>query len=502
MTDFLLVAPVLVPLAGAVVLVAAWGRARIAGWVAMATSLVVLGLAAYTLLLVQRDGIQATNLGDWPGPFGIVLVADLFSAATVVAATLAAVASLAVVMLSQDVAQRKYILPFMLFLLAGVNGAFMTGDIFNLFVFFEVTLLASYALMAIGAGRIQTEAAFKYVVINVIGSTFLLVGIGLLYGELGTLNMAHLSIRASTAENGDVVTAVGALLMAAFAIKAALIPFHFWLPGAYAQLPSGVAVFFGAVLTKVGVYSMIRVFTLVIGHDHEFIQPALLTMAGLSIVFGALGAIAQRDIRSVLTWDIISQVGYMIMGLALFTSASVGAAIFFMLQYIPVKAALFSVAAAVERLRGTGSLGKSGRIGEGVSRSGRSLRRAGNVAGGDSALQRVLGKAGHTGGGAQSGQHRRLRDGRGGAGGESVDVVRDVQDMAVGVLGQGYGRRGRGDGGFDGLRIRRSYRGGCFGDGGAGGGGGRSARHNVGGGAAAMLDTHEYIDAVNPALIE
>ena len=180
MTDFLLVAPVLVPLAGAVVLVVAWGRAKIAGWVAMATALVVLALAAYTLLLVQRDGIQATNLGDWPGPFGIVLVADLFSAATVVAATLAAVASLAVVMLSQDLGQRKYVLPFMLFLLAGVNGAFMTGDIFNLFVFFEVTLLASYALMAIGAGRLQTEAAFKYVVINVIGSTFLLVGIGLL----------------------------------------------------------------------------------------------------------------------------------------------------------------------------------------------------------------------------------------------------------------------------------------------------------------------------------
>lgn len=356
MTDFLLVAPVLVPLAGAVLLVVAWGRARLSAWGAMATTLAVLGLASYTLFLVEREGIQATNLGGWPGPFGIVLVADLFSAATVVAASLAAVVSMAMVMLSQEAGQRKYILPFMLFLLAGVNGAFMTGDIFNLFVFFEVTLLASYALMAVGAGRLQTEAAFKYVVINVIGSTFLLMGIGLLYGELGTLNMAHLSIRAATAENGAVVTAVGALLMAAFAIKAALIPFHFWLPGAYAQLPSGVAVFFGAVMTKVGVYSMIRVFTLVIGHDHEFIQPALLAMAGLSIVLGALGAIAQRDIRSVLTWDIISQVGYMIMGLALFTTASVGAAIFFMLQYIPVKTALFSVAAAVERLRGTGSI--------------------------------------------------------------------------------------------------------------------------------------------------
>ncbi len=360
MTDSLLVAPVLVPLSGAILLVAAWGRARIAGWGAIATTLIVLGLSAYTLFGVQRDGIQATNLGDWPGPFGIVLVADLFSAGAVVAASLVAVVSLAVVMLSQDLTERKYILPFMLFLLAGVNGAFMTGDIFNLFVFFEVTLLASYALMAIGAGRLRTEAAFKYVVINVIGSTFLLMGIGLLYGELGTLNMAHLAIRAETAENGAVVTAVAALLMAAFGIKAALIPFHFWLPGAYAQLPSGVAVFFGAVLTKVGVYSMIRVFTLVLGHDQDYVQPLFFVMAGLSIVLGALGAVAQRDIRSILTWDIISQVGYMVMGLALFTTASVGAAIFFMLQYMPAKAALFSVAAAVEKLQGTGNISRLG----------------------------------------------------------------------------------------------------------------------------------------------
>ncbi len=360
MTDFLLVAPVLVPLAGAVAIVIVMTRPRIGGWVALATALIVLGLAFHTLFLVQREGIQATNLGDWPGPFGIVLVADLFSAGTVAASSLVAVVSLVIVMLSQELRERKYILPFMLFLLAGVNGAFMTGDIFNLFVFFEVTLLASYALMAIGAGRLRTEAAFKYVVINVIGSTFLLMGIGLLYGELGTLNMAHLAIRAESAENGAVVTAVAALLMAAFGIKAALIPFHFWLPGAYAQLPSGVAVFFGAVLTKVGVYSMIRIFTLALGHDQDYVQPLLFVMAGLSIVLGALGAVAQRDIRSILTWDIISQVGYMVMGLALFTTASVGAAIFFMLQYMPAKAALFGVAAAVEKLRGTGNLSRLG----------------------------------------------------------------------------------------------------------------------------------------------
>ena len=360
MTDFLLVAPILVPLTGGVLLVAVWGRVRIARAVSLLTVSAVAGLAFYTLFMVRDDGILASSLGDWPGPFGIVLVADLFSTLMVSATALVAIASLGFTMLAQERWQERYIYPFMLLLLAGVNGVFMTGDIFNLFVFFEVTLLASYALMAIGGRKLQMEAAFKYVVINVLASTFLLIGIGLLYGELGTLNMAHLSIRVASAEDQGIITAVAVLLLVAFGIKAAVIPLHFWLPGAYSHIPSGVAVFFGGVLTVVGVYSMVRVFTLVLGHDQAFFQPILLTMAGLSMWFGALGAIAQRDFRTLLSWDIISQVGYMIMGLALFTVASVSAAIFFILQYMLVKAALFLVAGSVERLKGTGDLYRLG----------------------------------------------------------------------------------------------------------------------------------------------
>ena len=164
----------------------------------------------------------------------------------------------------------------------------------------------------------------------------------------------------ASAEDQSIITAVAVLLLVAFGIKAALIPLHFWLPGAYSHIPSGVAVFFGGVLTVVGVYSMVRVFALVLGHDQAFFQPILLTMAGLSMWFGALGAIAQRDFRTLLSWDIISQVGYMIMGLALFTVASVSAAIFFILQYMLVKAALFLVAGSVERLKGTGDLYRLG----------------------------------------------------------------------------------------------------------------------------------------------
>ena len=360
MTDFLIVAPVLVPLVGGVLLVAAWGRLPIARAVSLLTAFAVAGLAFYTLFMVRTDGIIATSLGDWPGPFGIVLVADLFSTLMVCATALVAIASLGLTMLAQERWQERYVYPLMLLLLAGVNGVFMTGDIFNLFVFFEVTLLGSYALMAIGGRKLQMEAAFKYVVINVVSSTFLLIGIGLLYGELGTLNMAHLSIRVASAEDQGIITAAAVLLLVSFGIKAAVIPLHFWLPGGYTHIPSGVASFFGGVLTKVGVYSMIRVFTLVLGHDQDFFQPIILTLAGLSMALGAIGAMAQREMRTLLSWDIISQVGYMVMGLGLFSVASVSAAIFFILQYMPVKAALFMVAGSVERLKGTGDLYRLG----------------------------------------------------------------------------------------------------------------------------------------------
>ena len=363
MTDFLVVAPVLVPLIGGALLVMAWGRVFIGRVVSILTAAAVAGLAFYALFMVRDGGIVATSLGDWPGPFGIVLVADLFSTMMVAATALVAVASLGLTLLAQEQWQERYIYPFMLLLLAGVNGVFMTGDIFNLFVFFEVSLLATYALMAIGGRGLQMEAAFKFVVINVVSSTFFLMGIGLLYGLVGTLNMAHISIRVASAENAGLITAVGGLLLVTFGIKAAVIPLHFWLPGAYTHIPSGVAAFFSGVLTKVGIYSMIRVFTLVLGHDPGFFQPVFLTLAGLSMGLGVMGATAQRDMRSILSWHIISQIGYMVMGLGLYSVASVSGAIFFILHHMPVKSALFLVAGSVERLTGTGELYKLGGLG-------------------------------------------------------------------------------------------------------------------------------------------
>lgn len=360
MSNFLIVAPVLIPLSGGVVLVAAWGRSQFSRLLAGLTVLLLVIVGFFNLYLVRSDGIKVTSLGDWPAPFGIVLVADLFSALMVLAASLAALAAVIFIVFAHDLWQQKYILPIMLMVLAGVNGAFMTGDIFNLFVFFEVALIGSYALMAVGGRKLQMEAAFKYVVINVFASTLFLIGVGLLYAEVGTLNMAHISQRVSASGEQNIITAAGMLLLVAFGIKAAVSPFHFWLPGAYTYIPSGVASFFGGVLTKLGVYAMVRVFTLVLGHDANLYQPIFISIACLSMVVGSFGALAQRELRNLFTWDIISQVGYMIMGLGLFSVASLGGAIFFIVQYIPVKTSLFLCAGTIEKLCGTGDMSKLG----------------------------------------------------------------------------------------------------------------------------------------------
>ncbi|MFQ5861118.1 MAG: proton-conducting transporter membrane subunit, partial [Dehalococcoidia bacterium] len=222
---------VILPLLVAVVAVLFWRHPLIQRALALLTSTAVLGLGLTLLFTAREQGPQVTQLGNWPAPFGIVLVADLLSTLMVSATAVIAVASLGLTLVTAQRQQEQYLHPLFLLLLAGVNGAFLTGDIFNLFVFFEVTLIATYALMSIGGRALQMEGAFKYVVINLIASALFLIGVGLLYGLMGTLNMAHLSVRVAQAEDTALLTAVATLLLVAFSIKAAIIPFHFWLPG-------------------------------------------------------------------------------------------------------------------------------------------------------------------------------------------------------------------------------------------------------------------------------
>ncbi|RQW83200.1 MAG: Na+/H+ antiporter subunit D, partial [Geobacter sp.] len=225
---------------------------------------------------------------------------------------------------------------------------------------FEVMLIASFVLLALGGHREQMEGAIKYVALNLIASTFLLSAIGILYGVAGTLNMADLARYLQGAPHTGLMTVLAMLFLIAFGIKSALFPLFFWLPASYHTPPAAVSAIFAGLLTKVGVYSLIRVFTLLFVRDIAFTHGLILLIAGLTMVTGVLGAVAQNEFRRVLSFHIISQVGYMILGLGLFTKAALAGSVFYIIHHIIVKTNLFLVSGVVRRLRGTLDLSRLG----------------------------------------------------------------------------------------------------------------------------------------------
>jgi multicomponent Na+:H+ antiporter subunit D len=240
-----------------------------------------------------------------------------------------------------------------------VLGAFLTGDLFNLYVWFEVLLIASFALLGLGAQRAQIRASIKYVVINLVSSLLLLTSVGLLYGLTGTVNMAQLAVRLPELDQG-LITVLSMLFIAAFGLKAAVFPLFSWLPAAYHTPPVAVMALFSGLLTKVGVYALIRVFTLLFTQDVGFTHGVLLLLAGATMVTGVLGALAQEDMRRILSVHIVSQIGYLIMGLALFTPLGLAGAIFYTVHIMIVKVNLFLIAGEVRRLGGSFALERLG----------------------------------------------------------------------------------------------------------------------------------------------
>jgi multicomponent Na+:H+ antiporter subunit D len=327
----------------------------------------LLMLSTFVLMVVVwRDGIQVVQVGSWPMPFGITLVADTFSAIMLVLAGLVGFSVQLYANVSID-PEREALGFYSLYhaLLLGVCGAFLTGDLFNLFVWFEVMLMASFVLIALGSRRGQTEGAIKYVTLNLISSAIFLSSIGITYGVVGTLNMADLSVKfaeinqTSDAYSG-LINVLAVMFLIAFGIKAAVFPLFFWLPDSYHAPPPAVSAVFAGLLTKVGVYSIIRVFTLVFPLDESVIRPLLIWIAGFTMVTGVLGTVAQYEVRRILSFHIISQIGYMVMGLALFTPLALGGAVYFILHNMLVKTNLFLVGGLIERMGGTGDLKKLG----------------------------------------------------------------------------------------------------------------------------------------------
>lgn len=355
------VLPVLIPLTMAAVSLFLWRHRFLQQLLGVLGTAAHLGVALMLLQTVRREGFVVVQLGSWPAPFGITLVADLFSALMVVMVGIMGLA-VAVYSIAGVDPEREFFgyYAFMHLLLAGVSGCFLTGDLFNLYVWFEVMLMASFVLLALGGERGQLEGAVKYVTINLVASAFFLSAIGILYGLVGTLNMADLSVQLAQMNRPGLTSTLAMLFLAAFGIKAALFPFFFWLPASYHTPPPAVSALFAGLLTKVGVYSLIRVFTLLFVQDIGYTHGLILVVSGLTMVTGVLGAVAQGEMRRLLSFHIVSQVGYMTMGLALFTPLALAGSIVHIIHNILAKSGLFLVSGVVLRLRGTTDLARLG----------------------------------------------------------------------------------------------------------------------------------------------
>jgi multicomponent Na+:H+ antiporter subunit D len=356
-----IVLPILIPLGTAALALLAWRSRHIQRALGVIGATGTLAASLWLLVTVRENGVVVAQIGSWPAPFGITLVADLFSA-IMVALTGVMGLAVAVYSLGSIDGQRDLFgyYPLLNILLMGVAGAFLTGDIFNLYVWFEVMLIASFVLLSLGGEKAQIEGAFNYVTLNLLSSAIFLAAVGILYGTVGTLNMADLSIRLQNLQVPGLATVLAMLFLIAFGIKAAVFPLFFWLPASYHTPPVAVSALFAGLLTKVGVYSLIRVFTLLFLEDVDFTHNLILVIAGLTMVTGVLGAVAQYDFRRLLSFHIISQIGYLLMGLGLFTVPSLGGAIFFMAHVILAKSTLFLVSGVVHRLEGTFELKKLG----------------------------------------------------------------------------------------------------------------------------------------------
>jgi multicomponent Na+:H+ antiporter subunit D len=352
--SWVLVTPIVLPLVAAVLGFALRSSAAAQRALSLAAALGLLAASIWLLVTVWNNGIVAGQMGDWAAPFGITLVADHLSAVMVVISAIIGLAT--VVYAFGDVGDKAVSYgfhPLLHALLAGVCGAFLTGDIFNLYVWFEVMLIASFALLVLGGTRAQLDGAVKYVALNLIATILFLSGIGLLYGMTGTLNMADLHLRVQEVENQGLLTVVAVMFIVAFGIKSAVFPLFFWLPASYHTPKVAVSAIFSGLLTKVGVYALFRVFTLIFAHDVGYTHEILLWIAGATMLTGVLGAAAQNELRRILSFHIISQIGYMILGLALFTPLGILGGVFYVVHHIIVKANLFFVAGVANRLGGS-----------------------------------------------------------------------------------------------------------------------------------------------------
>lgn len=320
-----------------------------------------LGVAIFLSYYVFANGPLILETGAWKAPYGIILVADQLSVIMILAVNVIAIS--AVIFAASSVTSnmtQHYFYPLFFLLIAGVSGAFLTGDLFNLFVFFEVLLMASYGLIIIGGSKHQFRESVKYILLNLFSSILFVTTVAFLYSVTGTVNMAQLGERVAEVEQQGILTAIAILLFIVFATKGALFPLYFWLPKSYIVPAPVVSALFGALLTKVGVYSMLRVYTLIFSHKLELTHTFFIWVATITMLVGVIGALSTSNVKLIIAYNIMPAIGFMVLGIGTFSAESLAGTIYYLVHDMAIKAALFFLAGLLVWHSGTSNLNKMG----------------------------------------------------------------------------------------------------------------------------------------------
>ena len=352
MTSNLLILPMLLPFICALILVFTKNKNQIFKILSITTMIMTTLISLALLIYVMNHKPITLNFGGWKAPYGIQFLGDSLSLLMVTVSSFVVTLIMAYGFGRGEKRVNRFHLPtFILLLTVGVIGSFLTSDLFNLYVMFEIILLASFVLVTLGQSVEQLRAAIIYVVLNIIGSWLFLLGIGMLYKTVGTLNFSHLAMRLNHMENNQTITLISLVFLVAFSSKAALVIFM-WLPKAYAVLNTELAALFAALMTKVGAYATIRFFTLLFDQHTNVTHTLLVFMACLTMIIGAFGVIAYKDIKKIVAYQVILSIGFIIFGLGSNTFSGVDGAIFYLSNDIIVKTLLFFIVGSLVYMSG------------------------------------------------------------------------------------------------------------------------------------------------------
>src|SRR5690625_2987559 len=355
------VMPIIIPLLAGILVAFFHKKLHIARFLSKLFIIISFAITSYMTYIVFTTGNLVLETGSWPAPYGIIFVADPLSSVLVLTTNVLSVACLFIApKLVSDEKESYFFYTFAFLLISGVSGAFLTGDLFNLFVFFEVLLMASYGLIVLGGNKVQLRESLKYVLINLFSSVVFVTTVAFIYAVVGTVNMPHIAERAPAVEQQGILTTIAIALFFVFATKAALSPLYYWMPRSYIVPNPVVSALFGALLTKVGIYSIIRIYTLIFNVEVSYTKQLFLIIAALSMIFGVIGALSTSNIKLIIAYNVIPSIGLILLGLAAFNTAGISGSVYYLVHDMIIKAALFLIVGVIAYIAGTANLKEMG----------------------------------------------------------------------------------------------------------------------------------------------